>query len=241
VHGDRSRPSRRLPRISVIIPAHNEEQSIRHVLADLPLRKLCEVIVVDNASTDRTAEAARDFAPNVRVVHEPRPGYGSACLKGIASLDPATEIVVFIDGDYSDHGNELPRVVAPILRGRAEFVVGSRARGQAERGSLTPVQVFGNWLATTLMRLIWRGRWTDLGPFRAITHDALKRLRMRDTNYGWTVEMQIKALQHRLHVAEVPVSYRRRIGTSKISGSISGSAKAGYKILYTIARYWLNP
>lgn len=196
---------------------------------------------MDNGSTDGTGDAARRVASNVRVIREDRPGYGQACLTGIAHLDPATEIVIFIDGDYSDHGEELPRLIAPILRGRAEFVVGSRTRGRVERGAMTLPQRFGNWLATTLMRLIWKARWTDLGPFRAITLPALKRLRMRDRNFGWTVEMQIKAMQHRLRVAEVPVSYRRRIGVSKISGTVSGTIKAGYKILYTIARYALFP
>jgi len=226
-----------LPKISVIIPAHNEEESIPFVLADLPLTYLYDVVVVDNASTDSTAEQALRFAPKVRCVREDRPGYGQACLTGIASLKPDTEIVVFIDGDYSDFGEQLPRVAGPVIRGRKDFIVGSRARGRAERGSLTPVQVFGNWLATTLMWIIWGARWTDLGPFRAIRYDQLIALQMEDSNYGWTVEMQIKALRKGLRNGEVPVDYRKRVGFSKISGTISGSVKAGYKILYTIARY----
>lgn len=229
---------RRLPRISVIIPAYNEVESIGKVLSSLPLARLHEVIVVDNASTDGTAAEAEHFAPAVRVVREPRRGYGQACLTGIAHLDPRTDIVVFVDADYSDHGEELPRLVRPILKGKADFVVGSRARGHAEPGSLSPQQTFGNWLATRLMRLIWGTRWTDLGPFRAIRAQSLHRIRMADRGYGWTVEMQIKAARHRLRVSEVPVSYRRRrAGTSKISGSITGTVKAGAKILYTIAKY----
>lgn len=228
-----------VPNISVIIPAHNEAKSIRRVLGDLPLRRLLEVIVVDNGSTDGTGDAARGFAPKVRVVEEPRLGYGQACLTGIEHLHRGTQIVVFMDGDYSDHGEEIWKVVAPIVKGRAEFVVGSRARGQIERGSMTVPQRFGNWLATRLMRLIWRARWTDLGPFRSITVEALRRIEMRDRNYGWTVEMQIKAVQRRLRVAEVPVRYRKRIGVSKISGTVSGTVKAGWKILWTIGRYAL--
>lgn len=227
----------RLPKVSVVIPAHNEAESIGLVLRDLPLRKLHQVIVVDNRSTDGTGEIAAQFGPPVRVVREERMGYGQACLTGIAALDPATEIVLFMDADHSDHADEIPRLLAPIIRGRADFVIGSRARGTAEPGSLTPQQRFGNWLATTLMGLIWGTRWTDLGPFRAIRHDALQRIGMRDTNFGWTVEMQIKAHRKRLRCREVPVSYRRRIGTSKISGTLSGTLRAGYKILYTIARY----
>ncbi len=232
-------PARPLSPISVIIPARNEAESIRLVLSGLPISKLHEIIVVDNGSTDRTSDEARNFAPNVRVVREDRPGYGQACLTGIAHLSPEAEIVVFIDADYSDHGGELLRVAAPILRGRADFVVGSRARGNREPGSMTPPQLFGNWLATSLIRLIWGFRWTDLGPFRAIDRKALDRLGMEDRNFGWTVEMQIKAVQHKLLCKEVPVSYRRRVGVSKISGTVSGTFRAGYKIIYTILKYGL--
>lgn len=227
-------------RVSVIIPAHNEVESLPLVLGDLPLEALHEVIVVDNASNDCTGEAASPFAPKVRVVREERMGYGRACLTGLANLSDDAEVVAFIDADYSDHPEEMPLVLEPILAGRADFVVGSRALGESERGSMTPQQVFGNWLATLLMRIIWRAPWTDLGPFRAITREALDRIGMVDTNFGWTVEMQIKAMQHKLRVAEVPVSYRRRIGVSKISGTISGTVKAGYKILYCIGKYALK-
>ncbi len=226
-----------LPPISVIIPAYNEVRSIPLVLQSLPLAKLLEVIVVDNASTDGTGAAAVAVSSKVRVVRENRRGYGQACLTGIAHLDPRCEIVVFIDGDFSDHGEELPRVVAPILRGRADFVVGSRARGSREPGSMTPQQLFGNWLATTLMGLIWGRWWSDLGPFRAIRREDLEQLAMADTNYGWTVEMQIKAMRAGLKCREVPVSYRRRIGVSKVSGTVRGTVLAGYKIIATILRY----
>ncbi len=228
-------------KISVIIPAHNEEDAIQFVLADLPMPLLHEVLVVNNASTDRTAERAAEFHPKVRVIDEPQAGYGRACLTGIDNLSSQTDIVVFIDGDYSDHGEQLPRVVSPILKGKADIVIGSRKRGRCERGSLTPQQIFGNWLATSLIFLIWDKKWTDLGPFRSIDRDALERIQMRDENYGWTVEMQIKAVQHRLKMKEVPVDYRCRIGTSKISGTIKGTLSAGYKILFTIFRYALFP
>lgn len=210
------------------------------MLGALPLRRLHEVIVVDNGSTDRTGEVALSFGEPVRVVRETRRGYGQACLTGIAALEPC-DIVVFLDGDFSDSPGELPRLVRPILRGRADFVVGSRTRGRAQRGALLPQARLGNMLACFLMWLIWGRRWSDLGPFRAIRRDALRRIGMRDRNFGWTVEMQIKAMQHGLRCAEVPVSYRRRVGTSKITGTISGTFRAGYKILYTILRYALFP
>ncbi|MGI4762288.1 MAG: glycosyltransferase family 2 protein [Janthinobacterium lividum] len=230
-----------LPRIGVLIPAHNEAKSIALVLAEIPAGLVQEVVVVDNASTDNTAAAAR--TAGATVVAEPRPGYGQACLAGLAyyAAQPAhqtPEIIVFLDGDHSDFPEEMPALLAPLLSGAAELVIGSRALGQRERGALLPQQRFGNWLAAWLLRLRYGGTHTDLGPFRAIRADALARLGMADTNYGWTVEMQVKAARLRLRVAEVPVRYRRRIGTSKISGTVRGTLGAGYKILWTIFKYW---
>ncbi len=225
-------------RISVVIPALNEEQSLPLVLRDLPLRRLQEVIVVDNGSTDGTGEAALAVGDPVRVVREDRRGYGQACLTGIAALEPC-DVVVFLDADYSDHPEEIRRVVAPILAGKKDFVVGSRLRGRSEAGALLPQARFGNMLACFLMQLIWGRRWSDLGPFRAIRSESLQRIGMTDRNFGWTVEMQIKAVRHGLRCTEVPVSYRKRTGVSKITGTVSGTFKAGYKILYTIGRYAL--
>jgi len=223
------------PRVGVVIPALNEEASIGLVLADLPWPRLTAVIVADNGSTDATAERAR--AAGATLVHASRRGYGSACLAGIAALPPC-EFVVFLDADYSDHPDELPALLAPLLEGRAELVIGSRALGRSEAGALLPQQRFGNWLATRLMRLLWRVDVTDLGPFRAITRDALRTLEMCDPDFGWTVEMQVKAVQRGLRVVEVPVSYRRRVGVSKIAGTLDGTLRAGHKILFTIARLW---
>lgn len=226
------------PRIGVVIPALNEERSVGRVIADIP-SIVAEIVVVDNGSSDRTAEVAS--AAGATVLREDRRGYGFACLKGIAHLrDSHAEIVVFLDGDYSDHPEELSSLVAPILRGDADMVIGSRATGEHESGALLPQARFGNWLATTLIRMRWGVAFTDLGPFRAIRMDALDRLHMSDGTYGWTVEMQIKAAMLHLRSAEIPVKYRTRIGESKVTGTITGSAKAGIKILWTIARYALS-
>lgn len=219
----------------MIIPALNEEEAIGYVLRELPADLVDQVIVVDNGSTDGTAEIAR--ALGAQVVKEPARGYGAACLRGISLVHPDTEVIVFLDGDYSDYPEELDLLVEPILAGGADMVIGSRARGRHEEGALTPQQIFGNWLATRLIKMIWKYNYTDLGPFRAIRVDALQRLNMRDANFGWTVEMQIKALKARLRVAEVAVRYKKRRGQSKVSGTVSGSIKAGAKILFTIARY----
>lgn len=223
------------PKVCAVIPALDEERSIGLVLADLPRPLVAEVIVVDNGSRDATADAAR--AGGARVVVEPRRGYGAACLAGIAALPSDCTIVLFLDADYSDHPDEAPRVLAPILDGRADLVIGSRMLGAAEPGALLPQARFGNRLACFLMRLLFGHRYTDLGPFRAIRRDALERIGMVDADFGWTVEMQLKALRHRLRVAEVPVSYRRRKGVSKITGTVSGTVRAGAKILWTIFRY----
>ena len=226
------------PEIRVIIPAFNEEKSIAHVVRDIPSSWVKEVIVVNNASTDNTAEVAK--SAGATVLNEMTPGYGIACQKGIEYLKnehPSTEIVVFLDGDYSDYPEELPVLVQPILKEGFDLVIGSRALGKRESGSMTFPQVFGNWLATTLLRLFYKVRYTDLGPFRAISFDKLLEIGMIDCNYGWTVEMQLKAAKHRLRCTEVAVNYRRRIGVSKVSGTVKGTVMAGYKILYTIFKY----
>lgn len=194
--------------------------------------------MVNNASTDNTAEVAK--SAGATVLNEMTPGYGIACQKGIEYLKnehPSTEIVVFLDGDYSDYPEELPVLVQPILKEGFDLVIGSRALGKRESGSMTFPQVFGNWLATTLLRLFYKVRYTDLGPFRAISFDKLLEIGMIDRNYGWTVEMQLKAAKHRLRCTEVAVNYRRRIGVSKVSGTVKGTVMAGYKILYTIFKY----
>ena len=219
--------------VAVIIPAVNEEPSIGKVLRDIP-PQVQWVIVADNGSTDGTASAARE--QGAQVVSEPRRGYGYACLAGIANLPAGTEIVVFMDGDYSDYPAELTNLVSALVEHQADLVIGSRVLGEREKGSLTPQQRFGNWLSTRMIRLLYGFSYTDLGPFRAIRADALQRLSMQDVTYGWTVEMQVKALQYRMKVVEVPVRYRKRIGKSKVSGTISGSVKAGAKILWTIGK-----
>jgi glycosyltransferase involved in cell wall biosynthesis len=223
--------------IDVVIPAYNEEASLPKVLADLPRPPVRRVVVADNASADGTARVAREGG--AVVVPAPVRGYGSACLAGLAHLranDPP-EVVVFLDGDYSDHPEELPEVVAPIVDGRADLVIGSRTLGRREPGALLPQARMGNLVACTLIRLLYGHRYTDLGPFRAAGWQALERLGMRDPNFGWTAEMQVKALRHRLRVAEVPVSYRKRVGKSKITGTVKGTVLAGYKILWTVIRY----
>lgn len=224
-------------RVGVVIPALDEEQAISHVIAEIP-EWVDDIVVVDNGSRDRTAEVAK--AAGARVVFENERGYGAACLTGIRALRRA-DIVVFLDGDYSDHPQEMSLLVDHIAAGQADFVVGSRVKGKAERGALTPQQRFGNWLACLLTRGLWGVVYTDLGPFRAIRHDALDRLGMSDRGYGWTIEMQIKSAKAGLGYLEVPVSYRRRIGNSKISGTLHGSLMAGTTILRWIARSALRP
>jgi glycosyltransferase involved in cell wall biosynthesis len=224
--------------IVVIIPAFNEEGGIGNVLAEIPMALVREVIVVDNGSTDATAACAREAGATV--LSEPRRGYGSACLRGMAYVAEGAvppEVVVFLDADHSDFPEELPQVAGPVLEGTADMVIGSRVSGQRERGSLTPQQVFGNWLATRLLHWFYGEKFTDLGPFRAISYPALVGLHMCDTNYGWTVEMQLKAAQQKLRCQEVPVRYRNRIGKSKVSGTVKGTVMAGYKILYTLFKY----
>jgi glycosyltransferase involved in cell wall biosynthesis len=217
--------------IGVIMPTRNEAAALPKVLsAILPL--VAEVIVVDTASTDGTPEIAASMG--ARVVSEPRRGYGRACLAGIAALSPAVDTVLFMDADASDRPEDLPRLLAPIMEEGAELVIGARSL-DVERGALTPQQRFGNALACRLIRMIWGVSYTDLGPFRVIRRDALDRLQMRDETWGWTVEMQVRAARLGLRVREVPVGYRRRIGHSKISGTLMGTIKAGWKILWVIA------
>lgn len=225
------------PKISVIIPAYNEEKSLAHVLNDLPKDRLHQVIVVDNRSTDRTAEVARENGATV--VHERRRGYGRACLTGMAALEDP-DIVVFLDGDYSDYPEEISLLVEPILKGEADFVVGSRMLLAESRQALLPQARYGNQLAVFLIRLFFGHRFTDLGPFRAIRSESLQAIGMHDKDFGWTVEMQIKAVQNGLRIREVPVRYRIRIGVSKITGTVSGTLKAGTKIIYTIFKYLIT-
>jgi glycosyltransferase involved in cell wall biosynthesis len=224
-------------RISVIIPAFNEESSIGLVLDALPQDLIHEIIVVDNNSTDNTAQNAAK--KGARVVEEKRRGYGSACLKGIAELsDP--DIVVFLDGDFSDYPEEIVDLIAPIESGEMDFVLGSRMILPESRMALLPQSRYGNQLAVFLMRLFFQHQYTDLGPFRAIRYDSLKAIGMKDTNFGWTVEMQIKVVKKKLRILEIPVKYRERVGVSKITGTFSGTIKAGTKIIYTIFRYLLT-
>jgi len=231
-----------LDRVDVVIPALNEEASLPMVLGDLP--SVRNVFVVDNGSTDRTAQVAEEHG--AIVVPEPQRGYGAACLRGLAEIesrsrngDGPPEFVVFVDADYSDHPNLLPQLVEPIVDGDFDFVLGSRLLGEREAGAMPPQSVYGNHLACFLMRIFFGFRYTDLGPFRAIRYDSLRRLGMQDENFGWTIEMQIKAVRAGLRITEIPVPYRKRVGASKISGTVSGTFRAGTKILYTIARYGL--
>lgn len=221
--------------IDVIIPAFNEEGSIAQVINDLPKEKIREIIVCNNNSSDRTHEVATDAGATVLLAS--KQGYGSACLKGmqyIAAKSNPPDIIVFIDGDYSDYPEQLPLLVKPIIEEDMELVIGSRALGNLEKGSMTPQQIFGNWLATTLIKRIYGYRFTDLGPFRAVKYDSLLKINMEDPDFGWTVEMQVKAAKLGMNCKEIAVNYRQRIGISKISGTIKGTILAGHKILWTI-------
>lgn len=223
--------------IDVIIPAFNEEKSIGKVIGDIP-KIVRHIIVCSNASTDRTVEVAETHG--AIVVKEPLRGYGNACLKALAyieQLEIKPMIVVFLDGDYSDYPEELTELVAPIVKNNFDLVIGSRDLGTKENGAMLPQQIFGNWLATRLIKLLFGYTFTDLGPFRAVTYSALQKINMVDKNYGWTVEMQVKAAKLKLRCTEIPVRYRKRIGQSKISGTLIGTISAGYKIILTIFRY----
>jgi glycosyltransferase involved in cell wall biosynthesis len=223
--------------IKVIIPAYNEADSIAHVIKDIP-DIVNEIIVVSNNSNDDTEINAKKAGATV--LTEKNKGYGFACLKGMHYISNQVEkpdIVVFLDGDYSDYPEELTKIVAPILNDNIDFVVGARVKRLREKGSMTIPQIFGNWLATTLMTLFFRAKFTDLGPFRAIKYDKLLNLKMEDKTYGWTVEMQLKILKQKLSYIEIPVNYRNRIGVSKVSGTVKGAIFAGVKILGWIFKY----
>ena len=230
------------PQIYVVIPALNEEKSIGAVLTELPWSQLAGVYVGDNRSTDRTREIAT--AAGATVIDGPRRGYGSACLSALAALPPpevhASEIIVFLDGDHSDHPGDLPDLVQPIISGEVLLVIGTRVNPRCEPGALLPQARFGNWLATTLIEIIHGVRYTDLGPFRAIRRDAFEALAMSDPDFGWTVELQVKAAERRFPSTEVPVGYRKRVGRSKITGTVRGTFLAGKKILGTILGRWIG-
>jgi glycosyltransferase involved in cell wall biosynthesis len=224
-------------KIKVIIPAYNEQDAIANVINDIP-DIVDEIIVISNNSTDNTEKNAKNAGATV--LKEIKKGYGYACLKGldyIAKQKDKPAIIVFIDGDYSDYPEQLTEIIAPIINNDIDFVIGSRVKRLREEGSMTPQQVFGNWLATFLMKLFFGAKFTDLGPFRAIKYDKLLALNMEDKTYGWTVEMQLKALKKELLYIEVPVKYRNRIGVSKVSGTLKGSILAGVKILGWIFKY----
>lgn len=224
-------------KIKVIIPAYNEEGSIGNVINDIP-KIVDEVIVISNNSTDQTEKNASEAGATV--LKENRKGYGHACLKGmdyVAKQESTPDIIVFLDGDYSDYPEQLIDIITPIINDDIDFVIGARVKELRELGSMTPQQIFGNWLATFLMKLFFSAKFTDLGPFRAIKYKKLLALNMEDKTYGWTVEMQLKALKQQLSYIEIPVKYRNRIGVSKVSGTVKGSIFAGIKILGWIFKY----
>ncbi len=226
-----------MSKIKVIIPAYNEQDSIANVIHEIP-DIVDEVIVVSNNSTDNTVQNAEQTGATV--LSENQKGYGYACLKGmeyIANQTDKPDIIVFLDGDYSDYPEELTKIVEPIIKSNTDFVIGARIKRLREKGSMTPQQVFGNWLATFLMKLMFGAKFSDLGPFRAIKYDKLLALNMEDKTYGWTVEMQLKALKQKLSYTEVPVRYKKRIGVSKVSGTVKGTIFAGFKILGWIFKY----
>jgi len=224
--------------IKVIIPAINEEKSIAKVLKEIP-EIVSEVILVDNNSSDNTAEIAKQNG--AKVIKESKKGYGYACLKGINELiNNPPDILVFLDGDYSDYPNELNDIVKPIIDNKVDFVIGSRIKKWREKHSMTPQQIFGNWLSCKLMQFLYDSKFTDLGPFRAIRWNTLMNLNMHDKTYGWTIEMQLKILKKKLSYTEVPVHYKKRIGISKVSGTFKGTIFAGLKIIGWIFKYYFS-
>ena len=226
------------PDIRVIIPAFNERNAVGLVIDEIPEDWVSEIIVVDNGSTDDTFSQAQ--SRGATTLKEPTRGYGNACLKGmehIAMSKKSPDIVVFLDGDHSDYPEQLIDLVKPIMNDEVDLVIGSRSLGNTEKGSMTPQQLFGNWLATALIKLFYRKKYTDLGPFRAVRYESLLTIDMKDRTYGWTVEMQLKAAKLNLRTKDIPVNYRQRIGVSKVSGTIKGTLGAGYKIIYTIFKY----
>ncbi len=223
--------------VKVIIPAYNEENAIASVIAEIP-RIVDEIIVISNNSTDKTIEVAQKAGATV--LSESKKGYGYACLKGmdyILKLEQKPDIIVFLDGDYSDYPEELTKLIQPILDKKVNFVIGARNKNLREVGSMTPQQIFGNWLATFLMKWFFKSKFTDLGPFRAISYTTLVSLNMEDKTYGWTVEMQLKVLKNKVNYVEIPVRYKNRIGISKVSGTVKGSIMAGIKIIGWIVKY----
>ncbi len=223
--------------IKVIIPAYNEEKAIAKVIAEIP-SNVDEIIVVSNNSTDKTEQVAKNAGATVLSEH--RKGYGFACLKGmeyISKLEEKPDIIVFLDGDYSDYPNELTKLIEPIVNQNIDFAIGARVANLREKGSMTPQQVFGNWLATFLMKVFFGAKFTDLGPFRAIKYEKLLQLKMEDRTYGWTVEMQLKVLKQKMTYVEIPVRYKNRIGVSKVSGTVKGTVMAGVKIIGWIVKY----
>lgn len=222
--------------IDVIIPAHNEELSIGKVINDIPKDLVRNIIVVCNCCSDNTFTEV-EKAGGIALI-ENKKGYGWACLKGIEySSQIPPDIVVFMDGDYSDYPEEIIDLMSPIISGHVKMVIGSRVLGKREKGSLTPQQIFGNWLATRLIRVFYGAQFSDLGPFRAIDYTSLKDLKMADKTFGWTIEMQIKAVKQKMPFVEVPVNYKKRIGVSKVSGTLKGTIMAGYKILFAVFKY----
>lgn len=226
------------PDIRVIIPAFNEQNAVGLVIDEIPKEWVSEIIVVDNGSTDDTFSQA--MSRGATAIKEPMRGYGNACLRGmkhIADSPTQPDIIVFLDGDHSDYPEQLIDLVKPIINNDVDMTIGSRALGVKERGSMTIQQIFGNWLATTLIKIFYKVKYTDLGPFRAIRYESLMTIGMQDRTYGWTVEMQLKVAKLNLQTLDVPVNYRQRIGVSKVSGTVKGTIGAGYKIIYTIFKY----